>query len=76
MASKSLLRSLDYGVTIQTFKFIDTEPNPFKKRVLLWGEGGGGGGVCKVSDSFAQRKGTDTLLFTFCLHYSFSAAIL
>lgn len=74
MASKSLLRSLDYGVTIQTFKFIDTEPNPFKKRVLLWGEGGGG--VSKVSDSFAQRKGTDTLLFTFCLHYFFSAAIL
>ena len=32
--------------------------------------------MSKVSDSFAQRKGTDTLLFTFCLHYSFSAAIL
>ena len=43
MASKSLLGSLDYRVTIKTFTFIDTEPNPFKfKWRVLLREGGGG----------------------------------
>lgn len=41
MASKSLLGSLDYRVTIKTFTFIDTEPNPFKfKWRVLLREGG------------------------------------